>query len=125
MVKVSLLVVIWVTRDNQRMFLTIQQGEKDAASTWREIFKDLKERFRNGAAIELGIIDGLPGLEKVFQEEFPNANVQHCQVHVARDVLCKVLRKMEKPVADRIRNIFYAPRRTRAWEQYERFIKNF
>jgi putative transposase len=44
----------------------------------------------------LGIMDGLAGLEKVFKEEFPNAKVQRCQVHVARNVLAKVPRKLKK-----------------------------
>jgi len=35
-------------------------------------------------------MDGLPGLEKVFQEEFPYAKIQRCQVHVAKNVIAKV-----------------------------------
>ena len=48
------------------------------------------------ARVVLGIMDGLPGLEKVFLEEFPNAKVQRCQIHVARNVLAKVPRKLKK-----------------------------
>ena len=51
---------------------------------------------------------GLPGLGKVFCEEFPKANPPTVQVHVARYVLAKVLHKMEKEVADEIGTIFYA-----------------
>jgi len=58
-----------------------------------EIFKDCKTRGLDSARIQLGIMDGLPGLDKVFKEEFRNAKVQRCQVHVARNVLCKVPRK--------------------------------
>ncbi len=41
-------------------------------------------------------MDGLPGLEKVFKEEFPSANAQRSQVHVARNVLAKVRKKTKK-----------------------------
>jgi transposase-like protein len=34
-------------------------------------------------------MDGLSGLEKVFEEEFSQAKVHRCQVHVARNVLTK------------------------------------
>jgi putative transposase len=36
-------------------------------------------------------MDGLPGLEKVFREEFSKAKVQRCQVHVARNILARGL----------------------------------
>ena len=51
-------------------------------------------------------MDGLPGLERVFKEEFTNAKVQRCQVHVARNVLANVPKKFKKAVADDIRSIF-------------------
>ena len=123
--KIPMLVVIGVTEENQRMFLTIQQGDKDSASTWREIFKDAKTRGLDPARIQLGIMDGLPGLEKVFKEEFRNAKVQRCQVHVARNVLCKVPRKMKQKVADSLRDIFYAPSKKKSLEQYESFVEKY
>ncbi len=43
-------------------------------------------------SVRLGIMDGLSGLEKVFEEEFSQAKVQRCQVHVARNVLAKLPR---------------------------------
>jgi len=54
------------------------------------VFRDLKNRGLDPSAMQLGIMDGLPGLDRVFVEEFPSAKVQRCQVHVARNVLCKV-----------------------------------
>ncbi len=49
---------------------------------------------------------GLLGLGKVFKEEFPNAKVQRCQVHVARNVLAKMLQKFKKTVAKELHNPF-------------------
>lgn len=123
--KVPMLVIIGVTRENQRVFLSIQQGDKDSASTWREVFKDMKTRGLDPFEVQLGIMDGLPGLEKVFQEEFPKARVQRCQVHVSRNVLTKVPQKMKKQVADGLRDIFYAPSKKRAIEQYHSFVQNY
>ena len=88
--KVSVLVVIGVTENGQKQVIGIQSGDKESASSWRETFKDLKLRGLNSQTITLGIMDGLPGLEKVFREEFPQGKVQRCQVHVARNVLAKV-----------------------------------
>lgn len=69
----------------------------------------------------LGVMDGLPGLEKVFKEEFPKAKVQRCQVHVSRNVLAKVPKKLKKAVADDLRSIFYASSKEKAMEFYAIF----
>jgi putative transposase len=123
--KVPMLIAIGVTESNQRLFLCIQQGDKDSATTWREIFKDIKNRGLAYNRVQLGIMDGLPGLEKVFKEEFPNSKVQRCQVHVARNVLTKVPRKMKGVVADRLRDIFYASKKERAIEHYRAFLTDY
>jgi putative transposase len=61
-------------------------------------------------------MDGLPGLEKVFREEFPQGKVQRRQVHVARNVLAKVPQKLKQKVADDMRSIFYTSSRDKAME---------
>ena len=66
----------------------------------------------------LGFIDGLPGLETVFKEEFPHAKVQRCQVHVARNILAKVPKKQKQEVADDIHFIFYASSKKKSLEYF-------
>jgi putative transposase len=66
-------------------------------------------------------MDGLPGLEKVFKEEFPKGKVQRCQVHVMRNVLAKVPQKLKQQVADDIRSIFYASSKDKALEFASQF----
>jgi putative transposase len=66
-------------------------------------------------------MDGLPGLERVFKEEFTNAKVQRCQVNVARNVLAKVPKKFKDAVADDLRSIFYASSKKKAGEFFDKF----
>jgi putative transposase len=122
---IPMLVVIGVGYDNRKVFLTIQQGDKESATTWREVFKDLKTRGLSKDLVQLGVMDGLPGLMNVFREEFPNARIQRCQVHVARNVLCKVPKKLKPQVADSLRDIFYASSRTKAMAAYEGFVSKY
>ena len=119
--KVPVLVVIGVTDDGCRTVLAVQSGDKESASTWRELFKDMKRRGLNPGGVVLGIMDGLPGLERVFLEEFPHAKVQRCQIHVARNVLAKVPRKLKKTIADEVRSIFYASSKSKALEFFGQF----
>ncbi len=121
--KVSVLVVIGVTENGQKQVIGLQSGDKESASSWRELFKDLKRRDLDSQAVTLGIMDGLPGLEKVFREEFSQAKVQRCQVHVVRNVLAKVPQKLKQNVADDIRSIFYASSKEKAHELSTRFTE--
>ena len=84
------LAVIEVTHNGFKTVLGHQSDDKESASTWREFFKDLKNRGLNTNDVRLGVMDGLPGIETVFKEEFTQAKTQRCQVQVARNVLAKV-----------------------------------
>jgi putative transposase len=106
---VPVLVAIGVTETGQKLVLSLQASDKKSATSWREFFKDLKARGLDGGKVTLGMMDGLPGLETVFREEFPQAKVQRCQVQVARNVLAKVPKKFKQDVANDLRSIFYAP----------------
>jgi len=119
--KVPVLVAIGVTETGHRTVLGLQSGDKESATSWREMFKDLKKRGLDPSRIQLGIMDGLPGLERVFKEEFAKAKVQRCQIHVVRNVLAKVPRKLKKDVADEVRSIFYAASKSKAIEFFESF----
>ena len=119
--KVPVLVAIGVTVDGRRTVLGLQAGDKESASNWRELFRDLKRRGLDGSMVTLGIMDGLAGLERVFMEEFGKAKVQRCQLHVARNILAKVPRKLKKAIGDEIRSIFYASSRNKALMFFNQF----
>ena len=119
--KVPVLLAIGVSTDGRRTVLGLQAGDKESASNWRELFRDLKQRGLDGSMITLGVMDGLSGLEGVFKEEFPNAKVQRCQLHVARNVLAKVPRKLKKAIGDEIRSMFYASSRKKALAFFNQF----
>lgn len=123
--RVPVLVVIGVTEAGHKMVLGVQTGDKESASTWREMFRDLKARGLDSQKVTLGIMDGLAGLEMVFKEEFPQAKVQRCQVHIARNVLAKVPRKLQQAVADDMRSVFYASSKEKALELFEHFTQRW
>jgi putative transposase len=70
-------------------------------------------------------MDGLPGLEKVFKEEFPEAKVQRCQVHVARNIMSKVAHSIKQKVADDLRSVFYAESKKKALSFFEEFKRKY
>ena len=122
---VPVLAAIGVTDDGTKLVVGLQSGDKESATNWREFFRDLKSRGLDGSLVKLGIMDGLSGLEKVFKEEFSNAKVQRCQVHVARNVLAKVPHKLKQPIADDLRSIFYASTKEKAEAFYKGFVERW
>lgn len=119
-VKQCVLVVIGVTKDRQRRVLALQAGDRESAKAWKAVFQDLVRRGFDPSTIRLGIMDGLPGLEKVFAETFRKAKIQRCQFHRAGNVLAKVRQKDRQAVKEDLHQVFYAGNRLgakRALEQ--------
>jgi transposase-like protein len=85
------------------------------------VFADLIRRGLDPATIQLGIMDGLPGVERAFLAAFRKATVQRCQVHNAKNVLVKVRKKDRTVVADDMRRVFYAGDALSAKRALERF----
>ena len=67
---VPILVCIGVREDGTKLVLSLQAGDKESASAWREFFKDLKNRGLDGSLVQLGIMDGLTGLERFSRKSF-------------------------------------------------------
>ncbi len=120
-VQQCVLVVLGITEQRQRRVLALQAGDKESASAWRAVFAELVERGFDPTTVQLGVMDGLPGLESVFRAVCRHAAVQRCQVHKARNVLVKVRLTDRRPVAADLRGIFYAPDRATAKQHVAHF----
>lgn len=80
------LVVVGVDDTFHKSVIAMVQGDKDSKTAWEMVFADLKARGLDGSAVELGIMDGLPGLADAFLDAFPRARVARCWVHKAVNV---------------------------------------
>lgn len=89
------LVVIGVDETDHKSILAMEQGDKDSRSAWEMVFRSLKERGLDHAAVKLGIMDGLPGLADAFLDAFPNARVSRCWVHKSRNVFPRVPKRYQ------------------------------
>ena len=99
------LVVLGVSRDGYRSILAIEPGQKDSCDCWRTVFKDLKSRGLKADKVRIGIMDGLPGLERAFREEFSQAVTQRCWVHSLKNAMNKCPKRLRdgfKSLADKV-----------------------
>lgn len=84
------LVVIGVDETDHKSILAMVQGDKDNRAAWEMVFHSLKERGLDASAVQLGVMDGLPGLPDAFREAFTKSRVSRCWVHKARNVFPRV-----------------------------------
>ncbi len=89
------LVVVGVDDTDRKSILGMVQGDKDSKSAWEMVFSELKSRGLDGSAVQLGIMDGLPGLADAFRSAFPHAGVARCWVHKGRNVFPKVPKRYQ------------------------------
>jgi putative transposase len=102
------LVVVGVDLDDRKSVLAMVQGDKDSRGAWEMVFHRLKERGLDGSAVQLGIMDGLPGLAQAFLEAFPGAKVARCWIHKARNVFPLVPKRYQAEFATNWDAVAYA-----------------
>jgi len=89
------LVVIGVDETDHKSLLAMVQGDKESRSAWEMVFAHMRDRGLVAEAVQLGVMDGLPGLAAAFQEAFPGARAARCWVHKARNVFPRVPRRFQ------------------------------
>ena len=102
------LVVLGIDESNRRSVLAIEPGQRDNAETWRSLFRDLKARGLVSDAVKVGVMDGLPGLERVFKEEFPESVTARCWFHAMSNALAKTPKRLTDAFHVLAKRVMYA-----------------
>jgi putative transposase len=102
------LVVLAIDSTNRRSILAIEPGTRDSAECWRTVFRSLINRGLDPSKVRIGVMDGLPGLEKVFAEEFQNAVTARCWFHAMQNVLAKTPKRLKDAFHKQAKAIMYA-----------------
>lgn len=83
------LVIVGVADDNRRSLLAIEPGSKENVECWRAAFNSLIKRGLDPSHVRIGVMDGLPGLENLFLQTFPNSVTQRCWKHALGNAVAK------------------------------------
>src|SRR5246500_3838903 len=89
---ISLLVVLGVRADGQKVLLALRNMGGESEAAWRALLDDLLARGL--AAPELVIVDGAAGLEKAIAALWNDVPVQRCTVHKHRNLLAHAPKKL-------------------------------
>jgi len=103
---ISLLVVLGVRRDGQKVLLSVRDlgGESEAA--WRSVLDDLIARGLRTP--EFLIVDGAAGLEKALAALWPTVPTQRCTVHKHRNLLAHAPKRLHEELSADYTDMIYA-----------------
>src|SRR6202790_3125036 len=103
---ISLLVVLGVRADGQKVLLAIKSMGGESAEAWRTVLDDLIKRGLK--APDFVIVDGAPGLEKALGLVWPDALVQRCTVHKHRNLLAHAPERLHEEISADYNDMIYA-----------------
>ena len=103
---ISLLVVIGVREDGQKVLLAVKNMGGESAEAWRSVVDDLIERgLRRPAFL---IVDGAPGLERAIAAVWDGVPVQRCTVHKHRNLLAHAPERLHEEIGADYTDMIYA-----------------
>lgn len=102
------LVVLGIDDTNRRSVLCVEPGTRDNVEAWRAVFRELRRRGLSSRSVRIGIMDGLPGLENLFREEFPGAVTQRCWLHSQRNAMAKAPARLRDAFKILLDKVMYA-----------------
>lgn len=106
----SFCAVLGISEESQCFeVLALEMGDRERVDLWQSVLLSLSERGLNREAVELGIMDGLPGLETLFKRLFPRAQTQRCQKHAKANACRRVRVKEREQFSKDLNKVFYAP----------------
>ena len=113
------LVVLGIDKNDHRSVLAIETGYKDSADCWRSVFDSLIKRGLDPRKVRIGIMDGLPGLEKTFKDTFPEAVTARCWVHSTRNAINKCPARLRDAFKTMLDTVMYAESFQEATAQFK------
>ena len=117
-------VVLGIDKNDHRSVLAIEPGQKDNVDCWRTVFDSLISRGLNPSKVRIGIMDGLPGLEKAFRESFTEAVTARCWVHSTRNAMNKCPARLKNAFKALLNTVMYADSLEEAKVQFKALKKD-
>ena len=103
---ISLLVVIGVRADGQKVLLAIKSMGGESTEAWRSVLDDLIKRGLRRP--QFLIADGAPGLEKALAAVWEGVPLQRCSVHKHRNLLAHAPVRLHDEVTADYTDMIYA-----------------
>ena len=103
---ISLLVVLGVRADGQKVLLAIKSMGGESTEAWRAVLDDLVKRGLRRP--QFLIVDGAPGLDKAIAAVWDGVPVQRCTVHKHRNLLAHAPERLHEEITADYTDMIYA-----------------
>ena len=120
---ISLLVVIGVRADGQKVLLTVKAMGGESTEAWRTVLDGLIQRGLRRP--EFLIVDGAPGLENAIAAVWNVVPVQRCTVHKHRNLLAHAPERMHEEISADYNDMIYAATRQEVEARRKAFIRKW
>ena len=120
---ISLLVVLGIRQDGQKVLLAIKQMGGESTEAWRTVLDDLIKRGLRRP--ELLIVDGGAGLESAIAAVWDSVPVQRCTVHKHRNLLAHAPERLHDEVTADYNDMIYAATREEIEARRKAFIRKW
>ena len=120
---ISLLVVIGVRADGQKMLLAVKSMGGETTEAWRAVLHDLIGRGLRRP--EFLIVDGAPGLEKALAAVWDGVPTQRCTVHKHRNLLAHAPERLHEEISADYTDMIYAATAEEIEERRKAFLRKW
>ncbi len=120
---ISLLVVIGVRTDGQKVLLAVKSMGGESSEAWRSVLDDLISRGLRRP--ELLIVDGGQGLERAIAAVWDGVPVQRCTVHKHRNLLAHAPERLHEEVTADYTDMIYAATPAQIESRRKAFIRKW
>jgi transposase-like protein len=120
---ISLLVVIGVREDGQKVLLAIKSMGGESTEAWRTVLDDLIQRGLRRP--EFLIVDGAAGLDKAIVAVWDGVPVQRCTVHKHRNLFAHAPERLHDEITADYNDVIYAATREEIAARRKAFIRKW
>ena len=120
---ISLLVVLGVRADGQKVLLAIKSMGGESSEAWRAVLDDLVERGLRRP--EFLIVDGASGLDKAIAAVWDSVPVQRCTVHKHRNLLAHAPERLHEEITADYTDMIYAATSEEIQARRKAFIRKW
>jgi putative transposase len=120
---ISLLVVLGVRADGQKVLLAIKSMGGESAEAWRSVLDGLIRRGLRRP--EFLIVDGSGGLDSAIAAVWDGVPVQRCTVHKHRNLLAHAPERLQDEVTADYNDMIYATTREEIATRRKAFIRKW
>ena len=120
---ISLLVVLGVREDGQKVLLAIKNMGGESAEAWRSVLDDLIKRGLRRP--EFLIVDGAAGLDSAIAAVWDGVPVQRCTVHKHRNLLAHAPERLHEEITADYNDMIYAETSQQIEARRKAFIRKW